>query len=423
MRTLAMILAGGAGTRLMTLSDKRAKPAVPFAGKFRIIDFTLSNCIHSSITAVGVLTQYQPHSLQQHIGIGKPWDLDRVQGGVHILQPYTAPGAQAWYAGTADAILRNRFYIDNYDPDLVLILSGDHIYKMNYAPMLRQHQETGADLTVAVMPVPLAETPRFGIMQIDSDSRVAAFHEKPQGLDKGNLASMGIYVFNRTRLMERLAEGSPETPRSDFGQHVIPAMIEAQDKVYAFEFAGYWVDVGTIDSYWNTSLELLQKEPPLDLYSGAWPILTRSMEQPPAKLAAQAEVSNSMLCNGSVVKGRVANSVLSPGVFVSAGAMVENSVIMNYTWIGPGAHVENAIVDKSVVIGAGAHVGTAEHCEPNQETPDRLHTGISVVGKAAFVPSGMRIGGNVLVGSNVDAEDFAGRVEPLVSTTVLAGTA
>ncbi len=416
-----MILAGGAGTRLMTLSDKRAKPAVPFAGKFRIIDFTLSNCIHSGIAAVGVLTQYQPHSLQQHIGIGKPWDLDRVQGGVHILQPYTAPGAQAWYTGTADAVLRNRFYIDNYGPDLVLVLSGDHIYKMDYAPMLRQHQETGADLTVAVMPVPLETTPRFGIMQIEDGGRVQAFHEKPPGQDKGNLASMGIYVFNRTRLMERLAEGSPETPRSDFGQHVIPAMIEAQDKVYAFAFEGYWVDVGTIDSYWNTSLELLRQEPPLDLYGGEWPILTRSTEQPPAKLTGQAEVRNSMLCNGSVVKGRVSHSVLSPGVYISAGAVVENSVIMNDTWIGPGAYIENAILDKSVIIGAGAHVGTSEECAPNQETPDKLDTGISVVGKDSFVPPGTRIGGNVLVGSNVDAEDFAARGGPLVSTTVRSG--
>lgn len=420
-QTLAMILAGGAGTRLMTLSDKRAKPAVPFAGKFRIIDFTLSNCIHSGIAAVGVLTQYQPHSLQKHIGIGKPWDLDRVQGGVRILQPFTAPGEQAWYAGTANAILRNRFFIDDNDPDLILILSGDHIYKMNYAPMLRQHQETGADLTVAVMPVPLEETPRFGIMQINDSGQVTSFHEKPPGKDKGNLASMGIYVFNRSRLMERLQEDSPETPRADFGQHVIPAMIETQDKVCAFEFEGYWVDVGTIDSYWNANLELLQREPPLDLYAGEWPILTRSMEQPPAKLAAQAEVNNSMLCNGSVVKGRVVNSVLSPGVYVSAGAVIENSVIMNDTWIGPGAYVENAVLDKSVVIGAGSHVGSRGKCEPNADYPDKLHSGISVVGKDSFIPPGLHIGGNVLVGSNVDAEDFTVCEGILESATILSG--
>lgn len=416
-----MILAGGAGTRLMTLSDKRAKPAVPFAGKFRIIDFTLSNCIHSGISAVGVLTQYQPHSLQVHIGIGKPWDLDRVQGGVRILQPYTAPGAQSWYSGTADAILRNRFYIDNYDPDLILILSGDHIYKMDYSPLLRQHQETGADLTVAVMPVPLEETPRFGIIQMDGNGQVTSFHEKPPDKDKGNLASMGIYVFSRTRLMECLEEGTPEAPRSDFGQHVIPAMLEAQDKVFAFEYEGYWVDVGTIDSYWKTSLELLREKPPLDLYAMEWPILTRSMEQPPVKLGAQAEVSNSMMCNGSVVKGRVSNSVLSPGVFISAGAVVENSVIMNDTWIGPGAYVENSVLDKSVVVGPGTHIGTSEECPPNEESPDRLHTGISVVGKESFIPPNIHIGGNVLVGSNVDSEDFSPREGRLVSTTIFSG--
>lgn len=416
-----MILAGGAGTRLMTLSDKRAKPAVPFAGKFRIIDFTLSNCIHSGIAAVGVLTQYQPHSLQAHIGIGKPWDLDRVQGGVRILQPYTAPGAQSWYAGTADAILRNRFYIDNYDPDLILILSGDHIYKMDYSPLLRQHQESGADLTVAVMPVPLEETPRFGIMEIDDEGQVTSFHEKPPDMDKGNLASMGIYVFSRTRLMERLQEDSIETPRSDFGQHVIPAMIEARDKVFAYEFEGYWVDVGTIDSYWNTSLELLGENPPLDLYEGEWPILTRSMEQPPVKLAAQAEVNNSMLCNGSVVKGQVSNSVLSPGVYVSSGAVVENSVLMNDTWVGPGAYIENAVLDKSVVVGPGSHIGSSAECAPNEETPDKLNTGISVVGKDSFIPPSVHIGGNVLVGSNVDTDDFSSRQGQIVSTTILAG--
>lgn len=422
-KTVAMILAGGAGTRLMALSDQRAKPAVPFAGKFRIIDFALSNCIHSGISAVGVLTQYQPHSLQQHIGIGKPWDLDRVQGGVRILQPYTTPGAQAWYSGTADAIRRNRFFIDGSEPDLVLILSGDHIYRMNYMPMLRQHQDAGADLTVAVMPVPLEESPRFGIMQIDADGRVTAFHEKPPGMDKGNLASMGIYVFSRTRLLERLEEDGPDTPRADFGLHVIPAMIEAGDRVFAYEFDSYWVDVGTIDSYWNANLELLQPEPPLNLHAGEWPVLTRSMEQPPVKLASQAEVSSSLLCNGSVIKGRVCNSVISPGVVVSAGAVVENSVLMNDTWVGPGAYVENAVIDKSVIVSAGARVGTAEECPPNRDTPDMLCSGVSVVGRNSFIPSRLQIGGNVLVGSNVDSENFPEGQEMLSGVTVLNASA
>ncbi len=414
-----MILAGGAGTRLMTLSEQRAKPAVPFAGKFRIIDFTLSNCVHSGISAVGVLTQYQPHSLQAHIGIGKPWDLDRMQGGVRILQPYTAPGAQAWYAGTADAILRNAFFIESQDPALVLILSGDHIYKMDYAPMLRQHRETEADLTVAVMPVPLEETARFGIMQLDAEGRVQAFYEKPTEPDKGNLASMGIYVFSRARLMERLREGTPADPRADFGQHVIPAMLAARDRVFAYRFDGYWVDVGTLHSYWTTSLDLLQAKPPLDLHGGAWPIRTRSMEQPPVKMSLQAVVADSMICNGSVVKGAVAQSVLSPGVYVSAGAVVERSVIMNDAWIGPGARVENAVIDKAVVVGAGARVGSSAACEPNRQHPDKLNTGLAVVGKNAFIPDGCRLGGNVLVGCNVDAGDFPDASAEIVSDTIL----
>ncbi len=401
-----MILAGGAGTRLMTLSDKRAKPAVPFAGKYRIIDFTLSNCVHSGIATVGVLTQYQPHSLQDHIGIGKPWDMDRVQGGIRILQPYTTPGDQAWYAGTADAILRNRFFIEDQDPDLVLILSGDHIYKMDYVPLVQQHQATDADLTVAVMSVPLEETSRFGIMQVDTQGRVQEFHEKPKDKDKGNLASMGIYVFSRARLMQRLSEGGEGCPRSDFGQDVIPAMIEAQDRVFAYEFNGYWVDVGTLDSYWATNLALLEPDPSLNLYDRDWPVLTRSAELPSVKLSPQAMVSQSMVCNGSVIKGKVHRSVLGPGVHVSAGAEVRHSVIMNDSWIGPGARLENVVVDKSVIVGTGAHMGAAGEHEPNQATPDKLHSGLTVVGKEAFIPNRCRIGANVLIGSLANESHF-----------------
>ncbi len=406
MKTLAMILAGGAGTRLMTLSDKRAKPAVPFAGKFRIIDFTLSNCVHSGISNVGVLTQYQPHSLQDHIGIGKPWDLDRVQGGIRILQPYTTPGNQAWYSGTADAILRNRFFIEDQDPELVLILSGDHIYKMDYEPLVQQHQAKDADLTVGVMSVPLEETSRFGIMQVDEQDRVVEFHEKPKDKDKGNLASMGIYVFSRSRLMQRLTEETNGYPRSDFGQDVIPAMIKAQDRVFAYRFDGYWVDVGTLDSYWSTNLDLLEPNPPLNLYDREWPVLTRSAELPSVKLSPQAVVSQSMICNGSVIKGKVQRSVLGPGVHVSAGAVVHQSVIMNDSWIGPGARLENAVVDKSVIVGTGAHIGAIGDHEPNQKTPDKLNSGLTVIGKEAFIPSRCQIGGNVLIGSLVNESHF-----------------
>ena len=330
-----MILAGGEGTRLTVLSEDRAKPAVPFAGKFRIIDFTLSNCVNSGIYAVGVLTQYRPHSLNDHIGIGKPWDLDRSRGGVRLLQPYQARRGQNWYAGTADAIYQNMNFIHENRADDVVILSGDHIYKMDYRPMIEYHHAKGADLTVGVMPVPLEETHRFGIMQVDEEQRIVQFYEKPKDRDKGNLASMGIYVFNMAMLERRLAEGRPEKPRNDFGKDVIPAMIQAGDQVVAYRYEGYWVDVGTIDSYWSTNLELLAPNPALDLYTPDWPIYTRSEERPPVKIGPQAKVVNSMVSNGCIIRGLVVNSVLSPGVYVSPGATVKDSVVMNDTWIGP----------------------------------------------------------------------------------------
>ncbi len=289
MKTIAMILAGGEGTRLTVLSEARAKPAVPFAGKFRIIDFTLSNCVNSGIYTVGVLTQYRPHSLNDHIAIGKPWDLDRSRGGVRLLQPYQRRKGQQWYAGTADAIYQNMDFVLENRADLALILSGDHIYKMDYRPMIEYHVATGADLTVGVMPVPLEETNRFGIMQVDEEQRIVQFYEKPKERDKGNLASMGIYVFNALALEKRLSEGSAEKPRIDFGKDVIPAMIAAADPVYAYRFEGYWVDVGTVDSYWATNLELVQPNPALDLYADHWPIHTRSEERPAVKLGPQSK--------------------------------------------------------------------------------------------------------------------------------------
>ena len=405
-RTIAMILAGGAGTRLTVLSEERAKPAVPFAGKFRIIDFTLSNCVNSGIYTAGVLTQYRPHSLNDHIGIGKPWDLDRGRGGVRILQPYEGRRGQQWYAGTADAIAQNIDFIQENRADMVLILSGDHIYKMDYRPMVEYHRAQGADLTIAVMPVPLEETHRFGIMQVDGEGRIVQFYEKPKERDKGNLASMGIYIFSTHHLTRRLREGSPTTPRADFGQHVIPAMIEAGDRVFAYKYEGYWVDVGTIDSYWSTNLALTQSSPPLNLYTDNWPIRTKSEERPPVKLGPQAKVISSMACNGCVVRGLVVNSVLSPGVYVSPGAVVRDSVIMNDTWIGPGALVDKAVVDKQVVIGAGAIVGEGNPAIANEAMPDKLSAGITVIGKRAFLPDGAHIGRNVLINSGRDENDF-----------------
>ncbi len=406
MRTIAMILAGGEGTRLTVLSEERAKPAVPFAGKFRIIDFTISNCVNSGIYTVGILTQYRPHSLNDHIGIGKPWDLDRSRGGVRLLQPYEARRGRTWYAGTSDAIYQNLDFIKQNRADNVLILSGDHIYKMDYRPMIDYHIAQGADLTIGVMPVPLEETHRFGIMQVDEESRIVQFFEKPKERDKGNLASMGIYVFNANVLERRLNEGRPDKPRNDFGKDIIPAMIAAGDRVYAYRFEGYWVDVGTVDSYWTTSLELLQPNSALDLYNDQWPVHTRSEERPPAKIGPQAKVVSSMVSNGCVIRGVVVNSVLSPGVYVSPGAVVQDSVIMNDTWIGPGARLDKVVVDKKVVIGAGAIVGAGDPAVVNEQMPDRLFAGITLIGKRAFIPDGARIGRNVLINSNRDEGDF-----------------
>lgn len=405
MTTVAMILAGGEGTRLTVLSEQRAKPAVPFAGKFRIIDFALSNCVNSGIYTVGVLTQYRPHSLNEHIAIGKPWDLDRARGGVRLLQPYQGRGNQNWYAGTADAIHQNMNFVHEHNADTVLILSGDHIYKMDYGPMLAYHREQHADLTIAVMPVPIEEAHRFGIMEVAEDGTITQFYEKPKE-NRGNLASMGIYIFNTRALERRLNEASKETPREDFGKHVVPAMLAAGDRVFAYRFEGYWVDVGTVDSYWATNLELVQPNPALDLYSEKWPLHTKSEERPPAKIGPQAKVVQSMVSNGCVVRGLVENSVLSPGVYVSPGAVVRNSIVMNDAWIGPGALIDRSVVDKQVIVGAGAQIGVGDPAIVNEKMPDKLAAGITVIGKGAEIPDGARVGTNVLINSNRRATDF-----------------
>ena len=408
MRVVAMILAGGAGTRLLVLSERRAKPAVPFAGKYRIIDFTLSNCVNSGIFDVAVLTQYRPHSLNEHIGIGKPWDLDRVHGGVRLLPPYQARDHREWYRGTADAVLQNLDYIEERRADTVLVLSGDHIYKMDYRPLLAYHQEKEAHATIAVMNVPLEETHRFGILTTNRQGRVVEFTEKPQTRDKGTLANMGIYVFRADVLKTCLPKYAREHPDLDFGKHVIPNMIAEEYRLYAYPFEGYWVDVGTIQAYWETSMELLEPDSPLRLYDRDWIIHTRSYERPPAKLGPQARVQQSMICNGCIIRGHVERSVLSPGVYVSPGAVVRESVVMNDTWVGPGAVLDRVIVDKQVVIGAGVRLGWGEEMSvPNKTYGAHLSTGITVVGKAAHIPPNIRIGRNVVVRPDAEEEDFA----------------
>lgn len=406
MRVVALILAGGAGTRLGVLSDRRAKPAVPFAGRYRIIDFTLSNVVNSGIYDVAVLTQYLPRSLNEHIGIGRPWDLDRGRGGVRLLQPYQGKGHQDWYGGTADAVLQNLDTLRESRAEAVLILSGDHIYKMDYRPMLAAHAERRADLTVAVMNVKPEETSRFGIVLTNEDGRVSRFLEKPKDAPS-TLANMGVYVFNTAALIERMQALAPEHPNLDFGKHVIPSMVETHG-IYTFPFEGYWVDVGTVDAYWSTSMELVSGSSALNLRDPNWVIHTKSENRAPAKLGPQASVDRSMICNGCIVRGQVSKSVLSPGVYVSPGAIVRESVIMNDTWIGPGAVVDRCIVDKEVVVGSGAQLGWGEdYTMPNQQHPDRFYTGPSIVGKGARIPGGCRIGRNVVIESEVDEDAFA----------------
>jgi glucose-1-phosphate adenylyltransferase len=354
---------------------------------------------------VAVLTQYRPHSMNAHIGNGKPWDLDRSSGGVQLLQPYQGRRDESWYKGTADAVYQNLNYIRERRADRVVLLSGDHIYKMDYGALLDFHERNRADMTVAVMNVPLEQTDRFGIMTVDETQRVVEFTEKPKNRDKGTLASMGIYVFNTESLMQRLGEGAEGNPRIDFGKHVIPAMITS-DRVYAYPFEGYWVDVGTIQSYWETSMDLLDPNNTLNLYEPNWVIHTRSEERAPAKIGPQARVSRSMICNGCVIRGTVEHSVLSPGVYVSPGAIVRDSVVMNDTWIGPGAVLDRVIVDKGVVVGAGVRLGSGDDMSPNREQGDKMTTGVTVIGKGAHIPQGIVIGRNVLVNADRDEDDF-----------------
>jgi glucose-1-phosphate adenylyltransferase len=412
MRIVAMLMAGGAGTRLTVLSDYRAKPAVPFAGKFRIIDFTLSNCVNSGIYDVAVLTQYQPHSLNEHIGIGKPWDLDRLRGGVHLRQPYLGRAAGDWYRGTADAVYQNLDFVLDNRADTVLVLSGDHIYKMDYRPMLEFHEKMDADVTVAVRDVPLEETDRFGIMTVNDGMQIVEFTEKPPDRDKGTLANMGIYAFKAEVLIERLKSMREEVSELDFGKHVIPSMI-GQVSVYAYRFEGYWVDVGTIHAYWETNLEMAQPVPPLDLYNPDWVVHTRDQERPPVKVGPQGRVTNSLISNGCVIRGSVEHSVLSPGVYVSPGAVIRESVVLNDTWIGPGALVDMSILDADVVVGPSAVIGYGDDNMPNQELPDRLDKGITVVGERSRIPGGLRVGRNVLIHSDRTEVDFP---DPLIAS-------
>lgn len=413
MHALAMILAGGRGSRLSILSQKRAKPAVPFAGKYRIIDFVLSNCTNSAITTVGILTQYRPRSLNDHIRTGAPWDLDRQHGGVWLLQPYERTSEMERYAGTAHAIQLNFDFIRHHQPDYVVVLGGDHIYKMNYDDLITFHQEKRADVTVATLKVLPDESSRFGILETDKDARVVGFEEKPL-MPKSNLGSMGIYVFNTEVLSSVLREDAadPNSAR-DFGKNIIPRMM-ATHKVYAYPFNGYWVDVGTVQAYWEAHMDLLADQPPLDLLDRNWVIHTRSEERPPVNIRTGAVVAHSLITDGCVIEGTVEYSVLSPGVKVGRGAVVRNSIVLTDSSIEAGAMIDRSIIDKEVTIQQNAHIGYGVDYSLN--ALNDLTSGITLVGKNAVVPPGVKVGRNCIVASDAQTTDFPGMLVPSGTT-------
>lgn len=382
---IAMLLAGGQGSRLYVLTGEMAKPAVPFGGKFRIVDFPLSNCTNSGIDTVGVLTQYRPLELNSYIGNGQPWDLDRTDGGVHILPPYQSATGGSWYKGTANAIYQNIGFIDLYDPDYVLILSGDHIYKMDYSKMVASHKEAGAACTISVMEVPWADAPRFGIMNVDETDRIVEFEEKPKN-PKSNLASMGIYVFSWQTLRRYLiADEADSSSSNDFGKNIIPAMLAAGEKMVAYRFSGYWKDVGTLESLWDANMDMLARDTGLDLLDPDWPIYDRTTSQPPAYLGPDVDISNSAISRGCDLRGTVKNSVLSPGVTVEEGAEVSYSVLM------PGVTVERGAVVRYTILGEGCRICAGAKVGDNPEQVEPVDWGLTVLGPGTEIPAGRQI--------------------------------
>jgi glucose-1-phosphate adenylyltransferase len=404
-KVLALILAGGEGKRLSVLAQGRAKPAVPFAGKYRIIDFTLSNCVNSGINAVAVVPQYNPRSLARHIGVGKPWDLDRVVGGITLLYPFVSTnGEMHWYKGTAEAVYHNLQFIQDSRVDEVLILSGDHVYTMHYEEMIKFHRQQGADITIGVTEVAWNETNRFGIVFLDDNNRVIAFEEKPSQ-PKSNLASMGIYIFNKDILCEVL-EDAHRRELQDFGSQIIPEAI-AKYQIYGYKYQGYWRDVGTIEAYWQANMDLVVDVPPFNLYDPETGVRTLSVDMPPVKIGPKAQISRSLVSNGCIINGSVSNSVLSPHVYVEEGAHVMDSIIFHDTVIDQDAVVHRSIIDKECYIGQGCWIGYGDDYTPNKDEPNYLNCGITVIGEAARLPPGLRIGRNCKIDPGVQESDFS----------------
>ena len=389
---IAMLLAGGQGSRLGVLTEKVAKPAVAFGGKYRIIDFPLSNCINSGIDTVGVLTQYQPLRLNTHIGIGVPWDLDRTEGGVTVLPPYEKSTNSEWYTGTANAIFQNMAYMEQYNPDYVLILSGDHIYKMDYEVMLDFHKANKADVTIACMPVPIEEASRFGVMITDGAGRITEFEEKPEK-PSSNLASMGIYIFTWSKLREYLvADEADPTSENDFGKNIIPAMLAAGERMTAWRFDGYWKDVGTLVSLWDANMDMLSPGSGLNLLDRRWPIYSRTPSCPPAYVGSKADIGNSVVAKGCEVLGEVKNSVLSYNTQVGEGAVVSYSVLMPGAVVESGAVVQYAIVGENCRIGRDAQVGA-----PPETAQDPDDWGVAVLGPGTVIGDGEIVSAKTLL--------------------------
>lgn len=400
---IAMLLAGGQGSRLGVLTAKVAKPAVSFGGKYRIIDFPLSNCINSGIDTVGVLTQYQPLRLNSHIGIGIPWDLDRNVGGVTVLPPYEKSSNSEWYTGTANAIYQNLEYMEQYNPDYVLILSGDHIYKMDYKIMLDYHKANNADITIAAMPVPMEEASRFGIVVTDEDNRITEFEEKP-AQPKSNLASMGIYIFSWKVLKEALIKLKDQN-ECDFGKHVIPYCFENNKRIFAYEYNGYWKDVGTLSSYWEANMELIDIIPVFNLYEEFWKIYTRTDTIPPQYIGENAYIEKSIIGDGTEIYGKVYNSVISAGVVIEEGTVVRDSIIMNNSVIGKDSIVTKSIIAEDVQIGSHVELGAGEEAE-NVFKPQIYNSGLVTVGECSVIPDNVTVGKNTAISGETTIDDY-----------------
>lgn len=400
---IAMLLAGGQGSRLGVLTARMAKPAVSFGGKYRIIDFPLSNCINSGVDTVGVLTQYRPLKLNSHIGIGIPWDLDRNVGGVSVLPPYEKNTNSEWYTGTANAIYQNLEYMESYHPDYVLILSGDHIYKMDYETMLDFHKANNADVTIAVMPVPMEEASRFGIMITDEKHQIVDFEEKPEH-PRSNLASMGIYIFSWNALKEALITNRNQ-PGLDFGKHIIPYCRDKGERLFAYEFDGYWKDVGTLTSYWEANMELIDIVPEFNLYEEYWKIYTKNEIQPPQYFGPESDVERSIIGEGAEIEGKIYNSVIGSGVRIGKGTTVRHSIIMNGTVIGENCSIDKAIIDEESIIGNQVQMGVGDSVQ-NDLRPDIYRDDLCTIGEKSVIPNGVVIGKNVMINGVTTKEDY-----------------